>query len=199
MATSPLLVTLTAALVLLSGCAAQPSGLSSLQTAGTKAYTSADDTIAEIPPAKRDGSVRFGGPLDTGGKADSSAWLGSVVVVNFWYAACPPCRAEARDLQALHTQFAKEGVQFIGVNVRDTAGTAAAFEKEFGITYPSILDANAGNVQYAFAGKAAPNAVPTTIVLDRQGRMASRILGRLPSRDTLAALIQTALSEQANR
>ena len=84
---------------------------------------------------------------------------------------------------------------FIGVNVRDTGATATAFADEFGITYPSILDAATSDVQFAFAGKAAPNAVPTTIVLDRDGRMASRILGRIPSQGTLAALIDTALAE----
>lgn len=65
----------------------------------------------------------------------------------------------------------------------------------FGITYPSILDATTGTVQAAFAGKAAPGAVPTTIVLDRTGRMAARIIGQLPTRTTLAALIDTVLAE----
>lgn len=199
MAASSLLAGLTAALVLLSGCAAPSSGLSTSPTAGANAYTPANSTIVEIPPDKRDAPVHFDGPLVTGGRIDSDTWQGSVVVVNFWYAACPPCRAEARDLQAVHTQFINERVEFIGVNVRDTAATAEAFEKEFGITYPSILDANTGAVQYAFAGKAAPNAVPTTIVLDQRGRMASRIVGRIPSRGTLAALIKTAMGEQEGR
>ncbi|OZB86084.1 MAG: alkyl hydroperoxide reductase, partial [Microbacterium sp. 14-71-5] len=96
-------------------------------------------------------------------------------------------------------RFSPKGVVFIGVNVRDSSGTAMSFEKEFGVTYASILDVNSGAVQYAFSGKAAPNAVPTTLVLDRTGRMASRILGQLPSRDTLAALIQSALSEGATK
>ena len=76
-----------------------------------------------------------------------------------------------------------------------SADTAAAFENQFGITYPSILDATTGTVQAAFAGKAAPGAVPTTIVLDRTGRMAARIIGQLPTRTTLASLIDTVLAE----
>lgn len=182
-----------AALLLLAGCAAQPPDITLPQT--PNGYTSADDTVVEIPAAERDDPVTFGGLLDTGGQADSTDWLGSVVVVNFWYAACPPCRAEAPDLQATYEQYADQGVVFIGVNVRDTGATATAFATEFGITYPSILDAATSDVQFAFAGKAAPNAVPTTIVLDRDGRMASRILGRIPSQGTLAALIDTALTE----
>jgi thiol-disulfide isomerase/thioredoxin len=182
-----------AALLLLAGCSAQPPDITLRPS--PNGYISEDETVVEIPAAERDDPVTFGGPLDTGGQADSTDWLGSVVVVNFWYAACPPCRAEAPDLQATYEQYADQGVVFIGVNVRDTGATATAFATEFGITYPSILDAATSDVQFAFAGKAAPNAVPTTIVLDRDGRMASRILGRIPSQGTLAALIDTALTE----
>jgi thiol-disulfide isomerase/thioredoxin len=157
--------------------------------------SSADDTITEIADADRGRPIVFGGQPDTGATAKSSGWLGSVVVVNFWYAACPPCRAEAPDLEALHEQFAPDGVVFIGVNVRDSAATATAFAQKFGITYPSIMDTTDSAVQLAFAGKIAPNAVPTTIVLDQEGRVASRILGRIPSRITLATLIQSALAE----
>ncbi|WP_460004125.1 TlpA family protein disulfide reductase [Microbacterium xylanilyticum] len=188
------------ALLVLTGCTtSRPSGLEPLQRSGTTGYASGDDTIVEVPAAKRDAPVTFAGPLERGGNADSTTWLGSVVVVNFWYAACGPCRAEAPDLQALNERFSPEGVVFVGVNVRDSSGTAMSFEKEFGVTYASILDVNSGAVQYAFSGKAAPNAVPTTLVLDRTGRMASRILGQLPSRGTLAALIQSALSEGATK
>lgn len=182
-----------AALLLLAGCSAQPPDITLRPS--PNGYISEDETVVEIPAAERDDPVTFGGPLDTGGQADSTDWLGSVVVVNFWYAACPPCRAEAPDLQATYEQYVDQGVVFIGVNVRDTGATATAFANEFGITYPSILDAATSDVQFAFAGKAAPNAVPTTIVLDRDGRMASRILGRIPSQGTLAALIDTALTE----
>lgn len=182
-----------AALLLLAGCSAQPPDITLRPS--PNGYISEDETVVEIPAAERDDPVTFGGPLDTGGQADSTDWLGSVVVVNFWYAACPPCRAEAPDLQATYEQYVDQGVVFIGVNVRDTGATATAFANEFGITYPSILDAATSDVQFAFAGKAAPNAVPTTIVLDPDGRMASRILGRIPSQGTLAALIDTALTE----
>jgi thiol-disulfide isomerase/thioredoxin len=118
-----------------------------------------------------------------------------VVVVNFWYAACPPCRAEAPDLKALDEQFSPDGVVFIGVNVRDSAPTAAAFAATFDIAYPSILDATDRNVLSAFAGQIAPGAVPTTIILDREGRVAARIVGLIPSRTTLATLIEDALAE----
>jgi len=86
-------------------------------------------------------------------------------------------------------------VQFVGVNVRDTAGTALAFDRNFGMTYPSIIDNTTGSVVLAFTGVVSPQAVPTTIVVDRQGRVAARILGRLePS--TLDAMIQRVVSEK---
>ena len=88
-----------------------------------------------------------------------------------------------------------QGVVFIGVNVRDEADTAAAFAKTFGIRYESILDVRTGAGQLAFAGQIAPNAVPTTLVLDRQGRVAARIIGKIPARSTLRILIQDTLSE----
>ena len=174
--------------VLLAGCTETPN-------IGSGSTSSADDTITEIAAADRGDPIVFAGKLEDGATADSNDWLGSVVVVNFWYAACPPCRAEAPDLEALYEQFSPDGVVFIGVNVRDSAATATAFANKFGITYPSIIDANEGSVQLAFAGQIAPNAVPTTIVLDREGRAAARIVGRIPSRTTLATLIEDALTE----
>jgi len=86
-------------------------------------------------------------------------------------------------------------VQFVGVNVRDQAGTAQSFADAFGVTYPSFLDADGGEIQLAFAGEIAPDAVPTTLVLDRQGRIAARIVGRL-DKSILNTLISDAVAEQ---
>jgi thiol-disulfide isomerase/thioredoxin len=118
-----------------------------------------------------------------------------VTVMNFWYAGCAPCRAEAGDLVALSKEFAAQGVQFVGVNVRDTASTAQAFDRNFGMTYPSIMDNNTGSVVLAFTGIVSPQAVPTTLVIDKQGRVSSRILGRI-EKGTLKALIQTVVAEK---
>ncbi len=180
-----------AVLLFLAGCVENPTI--------TSKSSYADNTITEIPVSQRNAPIVFGGTLDTGGTADSTAWQGSVVVVNFWYASCPPCRAEAPDLEALYKKYSAQGVVFIGVNVRDTAPTARSFAQNFGISYPSIMDNTDGAVQLAFHGQIAPNAVPTTMVLDRQGRAAARILGRIPSRLTLGTLIDSALAEQATK
>src|SRR5699024_8980177 len=118
---------------------------------------------------------------------------GGVLVINVWYASCPPCRKEAPDLQEISQEYAEDGVRFIGVNVRDGAGPAQAFQERYVITDPSLpyLDAQ---IMYALRGQVAPNAVPSTLVLDREGRVAARISGALePS--TLRAMIDRVLAE----
>jgi peroxiredoxin len=136
----------------------------------------------------------FTGETESGQMLDSKALEGQVVVMNWWYSSCAPCRAEAPDLQALHEQFKDQGVQFVGVNVRDTAETALAFDRKFGISFPSIMDAQSGSVSLAFQGVVSPQAVPTTLVIDKEGKVASRILGRIdPS--ILKTLIETVVAE----
>jgi len=158
-------------------------------------YVSGDGTVTEFDVLDRSEPIDFSGITDLGETVTSDEYRGSVVVVNFWYASCPPCRMEAPDLQALNEEFANNEVQFLGVNLRDGADTSLTFAKKFGISYPSIVDTD-GQVALAFTGTASPAAVPTTVVLDRSGRPASRIVGLL-EKSTLRALIQTALAEGA--
>jgi len=81
------------------------------------------------------------------------------------------------------------------VNVRDTAGTAQAFDRAFGMSYPSIIDNNTGSVVLSFTSVVSPQAVPTTLVIDKKGRVAARILGRL-EKGTLKAMIQKVVAEK---
>jgi peroxiredoxin len=80
------------------------------------------------------------------------------------------------------------------VNVRDSAETANAFKRNFKVNYPTLIDANTGDVVLAFTGVVTPSAVPTTLVIDRQGRVAARILG-LAEKATLRALIKSVIAE----
>ena len=157
-------------------------------------YISGDGSVAEFAPDARKTPATFEGELDTGGSFESAELLGDVAVINFWYAGCPPCRVEAADLEATYQLFQDDDVKFLGVNVRDTAETALGFADSYQISYPSILDIETGSAQLAFAGVVPPNAVPTTLVLDRQGRVSARILGIIDP-GTLKALIQTVLDE----
>ena len=159
-------------------------------------YISGDGAITVLAPESRTDSVQFEGDLDTGEFFSSSDYLGSVIVVNFWYAGCPPCRVEAADLESLHQQFLSDGVAFVGVNIFDQAPTALTFANEFGVSYGSIMDVETGSVRLAFAGQVAPNAVPTTLVLDKQGRVSARISGVITDVDLLANIIEGVLEEE---
>ncbi len=159
-------------------------------------YISGDGAITVLAPESRTDSVQFEGDLDTGEFFSSSDYAGSVIVVNFWYAGCPPCRVEAADLESLHQQFLSDGVAFVGVNIFDQAPTALTFAKEFGVSYGSIMDVETGSVRLAFAGQVAPNAVPTTLVLDKQGRVSARISGVITDVDLLANIIEGVLEEE---
>lgn len=181
-------------LLVLAGCSADP--LAQQYESGTNQnYISGDGTLTVIAVDDRTDPIVFDSETDTGEPVSSADYEGQVVVVNFWYAACPPCRVEAPDLEALHQEFDGEGASFLGVNVRDQAATAAGFEKEFGISYPSVIDANDGNMLLAFAGTVAPNAVPTTIVLDKQGRVAARFLGLIEEPSILKTIIRETIAE----
>jgi len=183
---------LVAALAL-SGCTRDP--LADRYRQGTNdGFISGDGTITEIQAEKRDDPIVFTGTDENGATIDSADLAGRVVVVNFWYASCAPCRAEAADLQAVNSEFEGQDVAFVGVNVRDQAPTAASFAADYGITYPSIVDTDS-SVQLAFTGEVPPNAVPTTIVLDKEGRVASRILGQLQEASILSTLVGDTLAE----
>lgn len=158
-----------------------------------KNYIAGDGSVMEFAPEQRGEPVQFTSTLFSGEAVDSTDWQGQPVMLNFWYAACAPCRVEAPDLQALYEKFEPQNVKFFGVNVRDNAAAAAAFERNFGIEYPS-MEERVGGVLLAMTEYVPPQAMPTTIVLDRQGRVAARILG-IAERATLRALLDTAVAE----
>ena len=182
------------AVTLLAGCSADP--LAQQYADGTNQnYISGDGSLTTIAPEDRVDPVTFTAETAEGDPVSSDDFAGEVLVVNFWYAACPPCRVEAPDLEALHTEFEGNGASFLGVNVRDQADTAKTFEAETGITYASVIDANDGNMMLAFAGTVAPNAVPTTLVIDKQGRVAARFLGLIESPTALKTIIDETIAE----
>lgn len=194
-----LAATAVAAALLLSGCSSDGSGLAKQYGNGTtQNYISGDGAVTEVAADKRTHPVDFSAKDTDGDRLTSKALKGKVVVLNFWYASCPPCRAEAKYLDKVHEKYAGKDVQFIGVNVRDERGTAAAFERTFGIDYPTVLDARSGEMQLALSGQVAPNAVPATIVLDKQGRVAARVLGAVDSPSILDTLVGDELDPSAS-
>lgn len=177
---------------LLAGCASDPLA-EQFRAGDNKNYIAGDGTVTEFALGSRPGFEAFAGTTESGQVLDSSAFEGNVIVMNWWYSACAPCRAEAGDLAMLSVEF-EDSVQFVGVNVRDTTETALAFDRNFGIEYPSLIDAQSGQVSLAFTGVVSPQAVPTTIVIDRDGKVASRILGRIEA-SILRTLIQTVVDQ----
>jgi thiol-disulfide isomerase/thioredoxin len=176
----------------LGACAANDPLASQFKAGDNKNYIAGDGSVTEYAEANRGKSVVWSGPTETGGILASDQLTGVPVVMNFWYAGCAPCRAEAPDLLAISKQFPK--VQFVGVNVRDSAATAAAFNRNFKLTWPSIIDTQSGSVALSFTGIVTPAAVPTTLIIDKQGRVSARVLGRI-DKSILTTLVQTVQDE----
>lgn len=187
------LAALAVSVLLLTSCASDPLA-EQFRAGDNKNYIAGDGTVTEFAIDSRPTFGEWSGVTESGARLDSSALEGFVVVMNWWYAACAPCRAEAPDLAALSEEFKDQGVQFVGVNVRDTAETALAFDRRFGITFPSVMDQQTGTVSLAFSGVVSPQAVPTTLVITREGKVASRILGRI-DKSILRELIETVVQE----
>ncbi|AGW42558.1 thiol:disulfide interchange protein [Leifsonia xyli subsp. cynodontis DSM 46306] len=183
------------AALLLAGCSSNDSLAAQYRSGSGQGYIAGDGSVSEYPSDKRGEPVRFQGKLADGAAVSSKDYAGRVLVVNFWYAGCPPCRLEAPDLEALSRKHASDGVEFLGVNLYDSASTAASFEKDKGVTYPSVLDRDTGSVLLAFSNAVPPKATPTTLVIDKKGRVAARILGGLPDRSILDSLISDAVAE----
>jgi thiol-disulfide isomerase/thioredoxin len=176
----------------LTGCSSNDSLANQYRAGDNKNYIAGDGTVTEFSKENRKAAVAWSGTTVTGETISSKDLAGVVVVMNFWFAACAPCRAEAPDLVALQNE--NKDVQFIGVNVRDSAVTANAFERNFKITWPSIIDSNSGSVLLAFTGIVTPQAVPTTLVIGKDGKVTARVLGKI-DKSILGTLIKTAVKE----
>lgn len=180
----------------LSSCSAG-GGLEAAQagSAGTQEFVSGDLRVHEILPADRREPVRFAGVTERGDAVSSNDYVDQVLVVNFWYAACGPCIVEAPRLEEVWQTYQGNDVAFLGVNIYDQPSTAESFAADNGVSYPSVIDIVDKSVSQAFAAVTPIQATPTTLVLDRQGRVAARIIGELQSASILSALVADALEE----
>lgn len=183
--------------VSLAACTVDPLA-EQYRSGDNKGFIAADGfAFVEIPAEQRTAPVDFTGVLDSGGVATSDDYRGDVLVVNFWYAACAPCRVEAPELEAAHQRFAADDVSFLGINLYDSAAASLAFAETYGITYPSVLTIEDGSIKLAFAGQTPLNAVPVTLVLDREGRVAARIIGQLREASILTSIVADTLAESS--
>ncbi|HTX85796.1 MAG TPA: TlpA disulfide reductase family protein [Streptosporangiaceae bacterium] len=116
------------------------------------------------------------GTTVTGQRLNLDSYRGKTIVLNFWGSWCDPCRAEAPALGTLARQLQPDGVRFVGVDIRDEPDSALAFMQNFNVSYPSLNDPN-DEIALEFQSTVPPSAIPTTLIIDRSGRIAARIVG----------------------
>jgi thiol-disulfide isomerase/thioredoxin len=181
-----LAVALPSALVL-AGCS------NDVGSSGNQGYVAGKGIITSVKAADRKQPGEVAGRTLDGRQVSLSDFRGKVVVVNVWGSWCGPCRAEAPMLARASRDLAEKGVVFLGIDSRDPSKDAAkAFVRRFDVPYPSLYDQQ-GSTLLAFRGTLTPNSVPSTVVVDPQGRVSGSVLGSL-TRTTLDDLVDDASS-----
>jgi thiol-disulfide isomerase/thioredoxin len=171
------LAALAAVLALgVTGCAAGAIAQDTPASNGTSFVAGSYDTTV-YASGSRPVVPDIKGTTLSGRRLTLASYRGDVVVLNFWGSWCAPCRAEAPALGALATRFRSSGVRFIGVDIQDNPAAAEAFERTFRISYPSLNDPS-DEIALAFRSTVPPAGIPTTLVIDRSGRIAGRIVGQ---------------------
>ena len=187
-----LLVALSSAL---SGCSDDPNSIAAQAKSGNRqGYISGDGNIETIAVADRRKPVAL-----TGTTLDDKQWssqeaVGKVAVLNLWASWCPPCETEAPDLKKAAETLTSgdKPVVFMGINYRDNPDSGRATAARWGIPFPS-LDDPSGRSILSLQGKVT--SPPTTLVLDRQGRIAARVSGAVTT-STLTGLVDDVLAER---
>ncbi|NYI05781.1 TlpA family protein disulfide reductase [Allostreptomyces psammosilenae] len=192
----PVMAVVVAGLVL-SGCSSgdEDGGSGGSNEASTQ-YVAGTGEITALPVAERQQAPDISGTTLDGEEIALSDYRGEIVVLNVWGSWCGPCRTEAPHLQAVHEATQDRGVRFLGINTRDLDEVPARrFEETNGITYPSIYDP-AGRLVLEFKGNLMPQAIPSTLIIDREGRIAVRALKALTEQE-LTDMIEPMLAEDA--
>jgi peroxiredoxin/predicted small secreted protein len=181
------------ATVLLAGCTTG-DGAVDVANGGEFRFVAATPSGEVIPEADRASAPEFSGTLlETGAEWESSKLVGQVGVINFWGSWCAPCRVETPEFSEVWGDYSAAGVQFLGINVKEPSEQfALAFIDRFDIGFPSLYDPR-GEVALAFRDYPA-NAVPSTIVLDPEGRVAAVYTGEV-SQENLRRVIDRVLEE----
>ncbi|MFJ2648789.1 TlpA family protein disulfide reductase [Streptomyces sp. NPDC087420] len=191
---APAALAIAAALSLsaLSACEADGPG----GGAGTDGAVGADG-VSVVPKGKRVLPHALKGETLDGRQLDIAGSKGQVVVINVWGSWCPPCIAEAPHFVEVAKETEGKGVAFIGIDTRDPSRIPAlAFQKDLGIPYPSLYDPTGKLILNGFPkGTLNPQTLPSTIFLDRDGKIAARAL-RAISADTLREVIDPLIAEK---
>ena len=175
-------------LLVLTGCSTGHDAVD-VNNGGQFRFVAGTPAGTVIPAGERKAAPRFSGTLLGGGPFSSSSLDGHVAVLNFWGSWCAPCRVETPEFQQVYAEVHDTGVQFLGLDVKETDQQfAGAFVRDKGIQYPSLYDPR-GEVALAFRDYPA-NAIPSTIVLDEDGRVAAVYTGPVEQDDLRSVLHQ---------
>ena len=195
---SVLALGVTAVVLATAGCG---GGASTGRSDGEVSYIAGDGSTVLLAPAARQpapavtASTLRAGAFD-GPVFDLAAQRGKVVVLNVWASWCAPCRAEAPALAEVSRSLAPQGVVFAGLNTRDSAISAQSFVDHFAVPYATLDDTD-GRLQLAFRDSLPMTAIPSTVVIDKQGRVAARALGELDV-SKVRGLVEPLLREPAS-
>lgn len=152
--------------------------------------------VDTVPTANRKPAPDISGKTTTGKKLNIDEYKGKVIVLNIWGSWCGPCIAEAPNFTKIAKETNKQGVQFIGINTRDSnPAQAISFEEQHKIPYPSLYDPT-GKLMLRFPkGSLNPQFIPSTIAIDRHGRTAARSIGPLGETE-LRKMIEPLIAEK---
>ena len=140
----------------------------------TSGYVSGAGQITVVPAAERKEAPVLSGEDLEGNPLTTADWAGQTIVVNVWGPWCPPCRKEMPALKEVSEQYADQDVKFVGVLNRSKSDTALAFTKKVGVMYPTFAD-QGGRLELKFNDSLPTIAVPTTWIIDANGKVAVRI------------------------
>jgi peroxiredoxin len=181
-----------ASIALATGCSTGTNAVDQT-AAGQYRFVSANKKGTLIPAKERKSAPAFSGQLLDGKGAKLSDYRGKVIALNFWAAWCSPCRVEAPDLEKVYRAEQQAGLQILGVDVKDDKQSAQQFISDKDITYPSFWDPQ-GRAALTFRNF-NPNAIPSTILIDRKGRVAAVYMAPLIDND-LTVAVKPLLSEK---
>ncbi|MFJ8021364.1 TlpA family protein disulfide reductase [Streptomyces sp. NPDC096311] len=163
---------------------------------GNSNFVAGKDGISTVAKGSRAEAPDLSGPTVDGKQLDVKDYKGKVVVLNVWGSWCPPCRAEAPNFVKVAKDTAAKGVQFVGINTRDAnVSLAQAFEKQQGVTYPSLYDPTSKLLLRFKKGTLNLQTIPSTIIIDRDGKIAARTLQAL-SEEKLREMLDPVLAEK---
>ncbi len=174
----------TVAALLVGGCTSQ-------QSADGKGFVSGDGSITTLKPADRGVPIEYSGKDLDGKTLDLASLRGKPVVINVWGTWCVPCRTEMPVLVDVAAELG-ESAHFVGLNTRDTSTeNVKSFNRNFDVTWPSWFSPDGkALVPFIQAKALTPQGIPTTMVLDDEGRVAAVMRSEVSSPSTLIEIVK---------